>query len=517
MSSVTPPPPPTAPPPIPAPAPAPTLTVIDPSAPLTRLRPGALLAAVISARLGQGLFQLQTAQGTITVQTGVALPEGGALDLLLVTAAPKVQFQIAAIDGKPPQAALKTPGATQAPGATPGASAGAVGGTAPGPPLGVGATFTVTLLRPAPGAGTPTSLAAQGAPPGAAPAANAGPRLPATAAPSSKHPPAAGAAPAAATKPGTALPAGTQFSVKVLAVTPSAAPAPRAPGGTVIEAGRILTGTVTGKTAAGQPIVHTRSGVMALIVRATLPEGTRVTMEVTAPPILPKMPEGMPLREGLLLGRGWPALNDAVKALAEANPAAARQLVNTVIPQPGPHLAANILFFLMALHGGDMRAWLGTNQARLLQHARPDILTRLGEDFSQLARMAEEPVSGEWRVALIPFYSEQELRQLRLYSRPHGDDGEGEGPSGTRFVIDMELSRLGRLQIDGLVRDGGKHLDLIVRTEAPLPGEMPGDIRQIFLNAQELTGFKGGIAFQAAPPDFVEAAPEKIIGDHLIA
>jgi hypothetical protein len=120
-------------------------------------------------------------------------------------------------------------------------------------------------------------------------------------------------------------------------------------------------------------------------------------------------------------------------------------------------------------------------------------------------------------VALIPFYSEQELRQLRLYSRPHGADDEGEDPSGTRFVIDVDLSRLGRLQIDGLVRDGGKHMDLIVRTEAPLPGQMPGDIRQIFLNAQDLTGFKGGITFQAAPPVFVEVAPEKIIGDHLIA
>ena len=256
---------------------------------------------------------------------------------------------------------------------------------------------------------------------------------------------------------------------------------------------------------------------MALIVRATVAEGSRVTMEVTAPPVLPKMTGGMPLRDGLLMARGWPALNDAVKALAEASPAAAQQFVNTAVPQPGPQLAATLLFFLMALQGGDMRAWLGGDTARQLQRAGPNMLTRLGDDFSQLARMAEEPVSGDWRVALIPFYSEHELRQLRLYSRPHGSDGEGDGPAGTRFVIDVDLSRLGRLQIDGLVRGGGKNLDLIVRTEAPLPDEMAGDIGRIFGDAKELTGFAGGIAFQAAPPDFVEVAPEKIIGDHLIA
>ena len=89
MSSVTPPPPPTTLPPAPVPGPGPTLSVLDPSALLTRLQPGARLPAVVSARLGQGLFQLQTPRGTLTVQTGVALPEGGALDLLLQATTPK--------------------------------------------------------------------------------------------------------------------------------------------------------------------------------------------------------------------------------------------------------------------------------------------------------------------------------------------------------------------------------------------------------------------------------------------
>ena len=44
----------------------------------------------------------------------------------------------------------------------------------------------------------------------------------------------------------------------------------------------------------------------------------------------------------------------------------------------------------------------------------------------------------------------------------------------------MELSQLGRMQLDGLVRGGNKRLDLIVRSATPLPGHMRDDIRRIF-------------------------------------
>jgi len=55
-----------------------------------------------------------------------------------------------------------------------------------------------------------------------------------------------------------------------------------------------------------------------------------------------------------------------------------------------------------------------------------------------------------------------------------------------------------------------------VRTASPLPSQMHDDIRRIFCDANERTGIKGGIAFQAAPPGFVEvlrqAATEDPVG-----
>ena len=50
-----------------------------------------------------------------------------------------------------------------------------------------------------------------------------------------------------------------------------------------------------------------------------------------------------------------------------------------------------------------------------------------------------------------------------LTRRHESDDEEGGDQECTRFVIDVDLSKIGRLQLDGMLRNKGKHMDLIVR------------------------------------------------------
>jgi hypothetical protein len=93
-----------------------------------------------------------------------------------------------------------------------------------------------------------------------------------------------------------------------------------------------------------------------------------------------------------------------------------------------------------------------------------------------------------------------QVRQLRLFLR-HGQqdgdgDGDGEDEEKTRFIVEVELSRLGDLQLDGLVRE--KRLDLILRSRVPLPEFMRRDIMQIFHDANEITGYRGSIGFQSS-------------------
>lgn len=567
MTAVVPPSPPTQPPAPPAPQPA--VVVPDPPVPLTRLSPGARLDGIVIARDVTGQVQIQTSLGTLAVQTNVPLPRDAAVVLVVQSLGPQVQLQIVSIDGRPLAAALRLPvPSAPAPAAAILAAAGApasagtgaaaakgTAGTAPAPLAG-GGTDTATLLRPA--QGPPAGTAARAAPGGtgataARPAfAAAKTGFPAPAGPSAAtgrasapgvaHFPTAAARslparPGAQGVPGSApaaaqgaLVAGTRMNVRILAVQPAAQTTPaaafRAPAAGLatpaagLALGQTLTGTVAGMTVSNQPMVHTPAGVLAFAARTLLPQGGTVTFQVTEEPVPPPAPETAPLRgvqEGLVFSRGWPTLDEALVALNDANAVLAQHLVNAIIPRPDAHLAANILFFLAALRGGDIRGWLGDGPGRLLQRVRPDVMARLKDEFGQLARLAEDPGPGDWRIALIPLHNGSQIERIRLFLRRHGEDeeeGTG-GRRGTRFVIDVELERFGRLQLDGLVRARNKRLDLIVRTASPLPPQMHDDIRRIFRDANELTGIKGAVAFQAAPPGFVEVLRQGATEDHV--
>jgi hypothetical protein len=302
---------------------------------------------------------------------------------------------------------------------------------------------------------------------------------------------------------------------------------------TALAAGRSLPGTVIGATPAGQPILRTAAGVLTLATTAaTLPRGTVLTVEITGAPNLPPAPpsaapsgvvspvSGFPLAGEDVLGASrWPALAEAVEALHATDPAAARQLVEAILPRPDARLTTAVLFFLSALRGGDVRGWLGDGTVRALDRTRPDLSTRLGDDFRVLTRAADEPAANDWRVTQVPLFTGAEIEMIRLWTRRHddpaADDDDTPQRQDKRFVVDVSLSRLGRLQLDGLVRDAGRRLDLIVRSASPLPAAMRNHIRGLFKDTGGFTGLTGGVGFQAAPANFVDVAAEPAAGRHL--
>ena len=71
--------------------------------------------------------------------------------------------------------------------------------------------------------------------------------------------------------------------------------------------------------------------------------------------------------------------------------------------------------------------------------------------------------------------------------------------------MDVDFSRMGRVQLDGLVHNANKRFDLIIRTDNQIPNRIQNDIRQIFENANDITGITGQLGFQAAPPKFIDA------------
>jgi hypothetical protein len=190
--------------------------------------------------------------------------------------------------------------------------------------------------------------------------------------------------------------------------------------------------------------------------------------------------------------------------LQNFDPALAQNLAN-VMPAANGRLASAILLFVAALRGGDVRGWLGEETGRGLERSgRRDLLARLGRDMGQLNRATEERVSGEWRALPVPFQDGRELRQLWLFFRPidADDSAEGEGDSGEeaglRFVLDLELSALGPLQLSGLVRQ--RRFDLIVHSQRPMPAGVQQEIQSIFAEGSALGQAAGNLAFRSGPP-----------------
>lgn len=520
---------------------------------LNQLPQGATVQATVEPSPSQSLptnqVQVNTALGPITLQTAVTLPKDAVLTLTLTQLTPQPQFLISELNGRPVTSALLSqlkPGLTSPPTvATPPTAT----------PLAQGTQLSATLVRPtvtqlqmplpqtggSPGTGTPlptvptaptmptgpvpggqTTSAAPTFQPSApvilSPTPSPQPALTVPGQPTASTPPSSAASSGAQPAPGggaqtlVQLPSGTRLNISIVRIdTPSAAlNSPVAQLGNGLNIGSTVSGTIIGTTPQGQPIAQTPHAVIALETTAKIMEGARVVLKIESAPLPPAIPNSaklgpMALGNTPLQSKTWPNLDEALQVLAQADPTRAQHLAQTALPQPGNKLSSQMLFFLSALKGGDVKAWLGENTTRILDRERPGLVGRLSGDFQIMSKMADEPQSGDWRLALVPLYNGSEIEQLRMYYRGGGGQGEEEHEADdTRFVLDLDLSNIGHLQIDGLMKTSTKKLDLIVRSEEPLPTAWRTDIIDIFTTGQEITGIGGGLAFQAAPGNFIE-------------
>lgn len=251
-----------------------------------------------------------------------------------------------------------------------------------------------------------------------------------------------------------------------------------------------LAGIVTASPAGGPTTIRTATGTITLPDIGGAPAGTRLAMQAVATPgtVAPSTGASAAGAVADLTG-GWPALAEAVAAAPGAVPA---PLV-AAIPQSGPALAAGLALFLQALRGGT-GGWPGTDALDALARAgRRPLGERIEQDFGRLSRLAGEPAGDGWRVALVPLLDDGRLDQLRVYLRG-GRDTQGDGDADLRFVVEASLSRLGRMQFDGLV--AGHRFDLLIRTLTPLGAAMRADIGEIFERISLAAGSGGALRFQ---------------------
>lgn len=405
-----------------------------------------------------------------------------------------------------------SPGAPQnlplATGAIPGQIAGgSAGPVSPGaPPLpGLLASAAVpgaAATPPALAAGTampPLGGAPAGQPVTPIPGSSATPPLPGGAAAQSPMAPAQTAA-AAAQAP-TGLSPGSAVAVRILGAALPGEPVPNA-GPRAAGALAVLVGTVISQTPSGQPVVDTPAGPMAMAVKGGLPVGATLLIEIPPQPLLADPALGplisSPQQALLRLFRGWPTLAGVLASLGAAGDSANAQALAARLPQTGPGLAAGLLSMIAQFAAGGTAEWLSPALREALERiGKRELADRLGGEFRQISRLAGEPGGGDWRVMFLPLRHEGELHQVNLYLRGKRKQGDKDGPdTGTRFVVEVDMTRLGPIQLDGLVH--GRRFDLMLRSRISLSQSIRRDIEAIFDEARGIGGFAGTIGFQIA-------------------
>lgn len=229
----------------------------------------------------------------------------------------------------------------------------------------------------------------------------------------------------------------------------------------------------------------------------------QTSMPITATVTLAPMPSYF------LTPEPWPVMDEIYQTLAQIMPRAAQAMSNmTPSPQNPAQLGPAALFFIAAVRGGDLTQWLGNNAVDALRRGgKAGLLGRLGQEGSALNRLASEPVANDWRAMSLPMLFENQMHKVALYykndSESQQKDQQGKQ---TRFIFDLSLDALGKVQLDGLFR--AKRLDLIVRTLTPFSLAMQQDMRRIYSGALGETSITGDLSFQNSPAQWVTITPD---------
>lgn len=342
--------------------------------------------------------------------------------------------------------------------------------------------------------------------------------------------PAAGAAPELSLQVGTLMPPG-------VTLTDPAAAEPRlqAENSLILKEGAkpdILIATVSGIVKGSVPVVSVAApsaggltgeaqppllyllhtpGPMAVMM-----PGTELALEMPARPITTSLSASaaqststfmpLPYPVPFLSPEIWPALDQIYQSLAAAAPQTASSLMNA---SPNPRNPAQMmpaaLFFIAAIRAGDLQGWLGDRAVESLKSGgKAGLLSRLLQEGGALSRLASEPLSGDWRGMAFPLAWQNEIHKIALYyKREDREDSDNEaGGKGTRFIMDLSLSQIGRVQLDGYMR--GKSFDLILRTDQAFSGAARVSMQTLYQDALEFEGLSGDLGFQNKPEQWVK-------------
>ena len=219
------------------------------------------------------------------------------------------------------------------------------------------------------------------------------------------------------------------------------------------------------------------------------------------------------------------------KLLMSTAGSGAQSPLSAMIPGLGPNLAAQLALYVQAADRKDIRALISPTTEAIID-GKIDAKTALEQirtNFAGHISGVTEESGTPWRSFTIPLLlpspqgAHYQVHPIKLAL--HGANPESEqeknahkrsGPPGVRFVVDLDFTRLGAVQLDGLARE--KRLDLVIRTPTQMAEPVRQGISEIFTRVATAYGIQGQALFQVAPkfvppltPDYVPRALPKLL------
>jgi hypothetical protein len=290
--------------------------------------------------------------------------------------------------------------------------------------------------------------------------------------------------------------------------------------------------TVIGQERDGDPVLQTPFGLIKITSGASIATGTQIQATLA----LANTKGGTNILQSgvdaettlITLAQKWPALTQILSILTEANNGELPAELSKLLPQihttqgqiqlASNNVGAGLFGFLAALQRGDARSVLGERNIRLLEKlGHSALVSKLDGDMQILTKLTADIPPQGWQSTFLPVLVNGQVEMTRWFTKRDGEkdkDGKKREDSMTRFIVEVTMSQLGDLQLDGLFKqhDGTKQFELIIRSHQPLEVAIQQDIQQIYQDAQNATGVSGGIIFQASE-QFPVQPLEEVLSD----
>ena len=217
----------------------------------------------------------------------------------------------------------------------------------------------------------------------------------------------------------------------------------------------------------------------------------------------------LPSPSYFLIPDQWPLLEDILQSVRQSSAAVAQTITASIPNAANPaQITPAALFFIAALRAGDLSQILSERTQNILKaQGKSGLLSRLTQEGSIIGRT--EQTSGEWRSITMPMAWDNEIQKIALhYKHDHPDqDDNDNGEKQTRFIFDLSLSRMGKVQLDGFHKD--KTLNLILRTENNTSQAMQMNMKRLYHEALESASLSGELSFQNNLDSWVKVNEEE--------